>query len=109
MLTVLFSAQQPNYAVLKKETGVKIDLKTVIIKPLVASVLCGVSAYGVYTVVSKNAGLSNTLACLAGIAVAVLVYGISVLLMKTLVKNDILMLPKGEKIAKILEKYKLIV
>lgn len=98
-----------NYAVLKKETGVKIDLKTVIIKPLVASVLCGVSAYGVYTVVSKNAGLSNTLACLAGIAVAVLVYGISVLLMKTLVKNDILMLPKGEKIAKILEKYKLIV
>lgn len=98
-----------NYAVLKKETGVKIDLKTVIIKPLVASVLCGVSAYGVYTVVSKIAGLGNTLACLAGIAVAVLVYGISVLLMKTLVKNDILMLPKGEKIAKILEKYKLIV
>lgn len=98
-----------NYAVLKKETGVKIDLKTVIIKPLVASVLCGVSAYGVYTVVSKVAGFGNTLACLAGIAVAVLVYAISVLLMKTLVKNDILMLPKGEKIAKILEKYKLIV
>ncbi len=98
-----------NYAVLKKETGVKIDLKTVIIKPLVASVLCGVSAYGVYALVSKVAGLGNTLACLAGIAVAVLVYGISVLLMKTLVKNDILMLPKGEKIAKILEKYKLIV
>lgn len=98
-----------NYAVLKKETGVKIDLKTVIIKPLVASVLCGVSAYGVYALVSKVAGLGNTLACLAGIAIAVLVYGISVLLMKTLVKNDILMLPKGEKIAKILEKYKLIV
>jgi stage V sporulation protein B len=98
-----------NYAVLKKETGVKIDLKTVIIKPLVASVLCGVSAYGVYTVVSRVAGFGNTLACLAGIAVAVLVYGIFVLLMKTLVKNDILMLPKGEKIAKILEKYRLIV
>ncbi|MBR5441360.1 MAG: polysaccharide biosynthesis protein [Clostridia bacterium] len=98
-----------NYAVLKKETGVKIDLKTVIIKPLIASVLCGVSAYGMYLVVTRVVGLGNTLACLAGIAVAVLVYGISVLLMKTLVKNDILMLPKGEKIAKILEKYKLIV
>ncbi len=98
-----------NYAVLKKETGVKLDLKTVIIKPLVASVLCGVSAYGVYALVSRVAGLGNTLACLAGIAVAVLVYGVSVLLMKTLVKNDVLMLPKGEKIAKILEKYKLIV
>ena len=98
-----------NYAVLKKETGVKIDLKTVIIKPLIASVLCGVSAYGMYLVVTRFVGLGNTLGCLAGIAVAVLVYGISVLLMKTLVKNDILMLPKGEKIAKILEKYKLIV
>ena len=98
-----------NYAVLKKETGVKIDLKTVIIKPLIASVLCGVSAYGMYLVVTRFVGLGNTLGCLAGIAVAVLVYGISVLLMKTLVKNDIFMLPKGEKIAKILEKYKLIV
>ncbi|MBO5897312.1 MAG: polysaccharide biosynthesis protein [Clostridia bacterium] len=98
-----------NYAVLKKETGVKIDLKTVIIKPLIASVLCGAAAYGVYMVVANMVGLGNTLGCLAGIAVAVLVYGISVLLMKTLVKNDILMLPKGEKIAKILEKYKLIV
>ena len=34
---------------------------------------------------------------------------VSALLLKTLVKNDILLLPKGEKIAKILEKYKLIV
>lgn len=98
-----------NYAVLKKETGVRIDLKTVIIKPLVASVLCGASAYGMYALVTKVVGLGNTLACLAGIAAAVLVYAISVLLMKTLVKNDILMLPKGEKIAEILEKYKLIV
>ena len=50
----------------------------------------------------------QSLACLVSIGVAVLVYAISVLLMKTLVKDDILMLPKGEKLAKILEKYKLI-
>ena len=50
-----------------------------------------------------------SLSCIIAIGVAVVVYAISALLMKTLVKNDILMLPKGEKIAKILEKYKLIV
>jgi stage V sporulation protein B len=51
----------------------------------------------------------NSLACIVSIGVAVVVYAISALLLKTLVKNDILLLPKGEKIAKILEKYKLIV
>ena len=105
-----------NYAVLRKETGVRIDLKTVIIKPLIAAVLCGGAAYGAYAVLSNvltfgdmNSRLNGqSLACLVAIGVAVVVYAISVLLMKTLVKDDILMLPKGEKLAKILEKYKLI-
>ncbi len=98
-----------NFVVLKKETGVKIDTATVIIKPLVASVLCGGGAYGAYALLTRFAGIGNSVSCIIAVGVAVVVYAISVLLMKTLVKNDILMLPKGEKIAKILEKYKLIV
>ena len=105
-----------NYAVLRKETGVRIDIKTVIVKPLIAAVLCGAAAYGAYAVLCNiltfgdmNSRLNGqSLACLISIGVAVIVYAISVLLMKTLVKDDILMLPKGEKLAKILEKYKLI-
>ena len=50
----------------------------------------------------------QSLACLISVGIAVGIYGIFVLLSKTLVKDDILMLPKGEKLAKILEKYKLI-
>ena len=106
-----------NYLVLKKETGVKIEIKTVIIKPLIASVLCGGAAYGSYKLLSSVMTFGdmsgrlngNSLACIISIGVAVIVYAISVLLLKTLVKNDILLLPKGEKIAEILEKYKLIV
>ena len=106
-----------NFGVLKKETGVKIDFKTVILKPLIAAVLCGASAWVSYSFLSRvltfgDAGSrlnGNSLSCIIAIGVAVVVYAISALLMKTLVKNDILMLPKGEKIAKILEKYKLIV
>ncbi len=105
-----------NYAVLRKETGVRIDIKTVIVKPLIAAVLCGGAAYGSYAVLCNvltfgdmNSRLNGqSLACLVSIGVAVVVYAISVLFMKTLVKDDILMLPKGEKLAKILEKYKLI-
>lgn len=106
-----------NYAVLRKETGVRIDIKTVILKPLVSAVLCGVAAWGSYRLLSSVLTFGdmsgrlngNSLACIVSIGVAVVVYAISILLSKTLVKNDILLLPKGEKIAKILEKYKLIV
>ena len=106
-----------NYAVLRKETGVRIDIKTVIVKPLVSAVLCGAAAWGSYRLLSSVLTFGdmsgrlngNSLACIVSIGVAVVVYAISILLSKTLVKNDILLLPKGEKIAKILEKYKLIV
>lgn len=106
-----------NYIVLKKEAGVKIELMTVLVKPLIASVLCGGAAYGSYRLLSSVMTFGdmsgrlngNSLACIISIGVAVVVYAIAVLLLKTLVKNDILLLPKGEKIAEILEKYKLIV
>jgi stage V sporulation protein B len=105
-----------NYVVLRKETGFKIDVKSVIFKPLVSAVLCGGAAYGSFRVLSEfivfNEGSrlsGQSICCLLSIGVAVVVYAIAVLLLKTLVKNDILMLPKGEKIAEILEKYKLIV
>lgn len=106
-----------NFTVLKKETGVKIDIKTVLLKPLVCSVFCGAAAWGSYKLLGSVLTFGdmsgrlngNSLACLISIGVAVVVYAISILLSKTLVKNDILLLPKGEKFAEILEKYKLIV
>ena len=105
-----------NYSVLRKETGVRIEIKTVIIKPLISALLCGGAAWGSYKVLSSVLTFGDmssmlngrTLSCVISIGVAVLVYGVSVLLLKTLVKEDILMLPKGEKIAEILAKYKLI-
>ena len=104
-----------NVIVLRKETKVKIDIKSVLIKPLISSVVCGGAAFGSYKLLShfltfgEGSMLSGAnVSCLVAIGIAVLAYGICVLLTKTLVKDDILMLPKGEKIAKILEKYKLI-
>ncbi|MBR4287671.1 MAG: polysaccharide biosynthesis protein [Clostridia bacterium] len=104
-----------NYIVLRKETGVRLDIKSVFVKPIISSVVCGGAAYGSFRllhqfiVFNEDSRLSGrSLCCLLAIGVAVLAYGICVLLTKTLVKDDILMLPKGEKIAKILEKYKLL-
>ncbi len=105
-----------NYIVLKKETDIKLEVKSVFIKPLISSVLCFVAAWGSYKILSgiltfgDMSGRLNgqSLSCLISIGIAVLVYAISVLLTKTLVKDDVLMLPKGEKIAEILEKFKVL-
>ena len=51
---------------------------------------------------------SDTLGCIISIIIAIVVYATCILVSKTIVKDDILMLPKGEKIAEILEKYKLL-
>ncbi len=106
-----------DYYVLKKETGIKLDIKTVFVKPLIASVACGGAAMVSFKLLSSVLTFGDpssringeSVACIISIGVAVIVYAVFALLLKTLVKNDILLLPKGEKIAKILEKYKLIV
>ncbi len=105
-----------DYAVLKKETGIKLDWSKGLIKPLVSSVLCGGAAWGAYKLISTYVVFGSpdsrlngeTLACIISIIIAVVVYAVCILVSKTIVKDDILMLPKGEKIAEILEKYKLL-
>lgn len=42
------------------------------------------------------------------IAIAAIIYGVTMLLIKGITKKDFLMVPKGEKIAKILEKIHLL-
>ena len=53
-------------------------------------------------------GLSSNVSTVAAILVAVIVYVFAVLMTKAITKKDFLMLPKGEKIAEILEKLHLL-
>ncbi len=92
--------------VLIKRTRIKLDFITVFLKPLVSGIICGITALGGYFVLSKFA--SNGISTLLSIAVAAVFYVISLILLKTLAKDDILMLPKGEKLVKILAKRNLL-
>ena len=47
-------------------------------------------------------GIGRAVACLGSIVVAVLVYVVLIIVLKVLTYEDCLLLPKGEKIAKIL-------
>ena len=102
--------------VLKKETGMKYDLKTLLIKPLISSVLSAAAAFAVNGILNHFIGDYSISSVLTGqnistiiaVCAAVLVYAVALLLTGSLQKSDITMLPKGEKIAKVLEKYRLI-
>ena len=56
----------------------------------------------------KELGISSNVSTVAAILVAVIVYVFAVLMTKAITKKDFLMLPKGEKIAEILEKLHLL-
>ena len=92
--------------VLVKQTKIKLNFIMVFLKPFVSGIVCGITALGVYFVLSKF--FSNGISTLASIAVAAVFYVFSLILLKTLAKDDILMLPKGEKLVKILAKRNLL-
>ena len=72
-----------------------------IIRPGLASAIMGAATFMVYRVLS-NAISSWTLACLLSLAFAVVLYAVLVVFLRCLTYEDCMLLPKGEKIAKIL-------
>lgn len=88
---------------------IKINLLSVFLKPTICGALCGVSAYTSFGLCNRFIpdGFSLKLMLSLGVSIAFggIVYVISMLLVKGIAKDDIIMLPKGEKIAKILAKF----
>ena len=88
---------------LSKEAKVKINFIAIFLKPLIASVLSIGAAY-----LLRQAAvlvISGRLATCGAVFAAVVLYIFFMLRFKALSRHDILMLPKGEKVAKILEKH----
>lgn len=75
--------------------------------PLTASGIMGVAAFGIHKGLMA-AVKSNTIATLAACVAAVLIYGISLLLLKGLTEEELLSFPKGRMLVKIAKKLRLI-
>lgn len=84
---------------------------SVFAKPAAASALMGLGAWGVYGLAAKvladDQGVlsrsGNRLASAAAIGVAVIIYGVLVIALRAISKDDLKLMPKGEKIAKLLK------
>lgn len=91
-----------SFKVLRVKLRVKFDLKKNILRPAIATVIMGIIVYGAYNLCHMVVG--NTTSTLISIVVGVIVYGISILVLKVLTKEDIMMIPYGTKIYKLLVK-----
>lgn len=91
---------------LVREAKIRIDYGQAVIRPLAAGVLCAAGAWSAHGLLAHV--LSPGMAALLAVGIGAGVYAAAVLLLHAVTRDDVLMLPKGEKIAKILEKHALI-
>ena len=102
-----------NMYMLVKISGVKLDFKSMFFKPLLCAAISCVSAFACYKVFGTllegigdpSSRLNGvTIATFITVVAAVFAYVVSLLLTRGLSRDDVNMIPKGEKIAKVLEK-----
>ncbi len=105
-----------NLFFLLRISQVKINWLGIFLKPLIAAVLCAVTAFATHGIIVKIVPAdtassiinSDTFGTLAGVCLGGIVYIISILLLRGIIREDVIVMPKGDKIAKILEKYRLL-
>lgn len=88
------------YNVLKRTVKLKTPFSKMIVKPLIASGMMAVVSYGAYMLL--NSIIAPKLATIIALIVAVIVYAISIFVLKIFNEEDILMLPFGSKLYAIL-------
>lgn len=89
-----------NIAAILRVTKAGARVLGVFVKPLAASVLMGFLTRGVYQFISGYAG--NLISVFVSIAAGVVSYLILVLFLRALPRGDLMLIPKGEKIANFL-------
>ena len=95
-----------NYRGLRKYADVDLDLRSIFVKPLLASLIMGASAIGVYKGVFMATGSNLTSTGLA-IIMAVIVYFVMIFLTRAVTREELSMVPKGDLIYRIAAKLRL--
>jgi len=97
-----------NNRFLRTKAGVKLNVISLMIKPLISAVGCGSGAYIAYNAVIHIIGNGGRMQNAAAVALAMLfgafIYAFVILLIKGLPEHEIKLLPKGEKIFSLLVK-----
>ncbi|MDO5707796.1 MAG: polysaccharide biosynthesis protein [Andreesenia angusta] len=96
VLTYLTAATL-DFISVKKITKTKFDMMNTFIKPTICSLIMGLAVYLTYILLDSIIGAK--LSTVIAIGVGGLVYLIALVVLKAVTREDMMMLPKGEKIA----------
>ena len=90
---------------LKKNIKLDLTFLKFVIKPVLATAIMGICSYFIY---SNLLGIINgKLATIIAIIIAIVIYALAVVALKVFKKEEILMMPAGNKICKLLERLKI--
>lgn len=88
-----------------KYTGTDINIKNTFLKPVLSVLAMGVATFFSYRLFM---GIGATLAMVLSIGISAIIYFAMIVMLKTLDKDDIILLPKGEKIYSLMERFRLV-
>lgn len=88
-----------NFYFLARKTDMRLSVLKVFFRPLISAILCGAAAVGVYVGLTALLGQIKLLTLVA-IAVAALIYGLSLLLIGGVDRSDVALIPKLENLVK---------
>ena len=90
---------------LRKNIKLNLTFSKFVIKPVLATAIMGICSYFIY--LSLLGIISNKLATIVAIVVAVIIYALAIIVLKVFNKEEILRVPMGNKICAVLEKLKI--
>ena len=88
---------------LRRVMNMRLRWRAIFIKPLLAALLCGAAAWASDGLLGLV--IPTKIATVLAILIAMIVYIMALFLLRAIDKDEIIMLPKGQKIAQILEKH----
>lgn len=90
---------------LKRTIRLKLGIRKFVIKPIFATIIMAICSYFMYSLLLGI--IAEKLATIIAIVSAVVIYALAIVVLKVFTKQEIKMLPAGDKICMILEKLKI--
>lgn len=90
------------FTVLKKNMDIQFKFSKYIVKPIISTTIMSVCSYAIYIVLLKVVSLK--IAAIIAIVSAIVIYALAIISLKVFTKEEILMIPYGQKIYKTLVK-----
>ena len=90
---------------LRRNIKLNLTASKFVVKPVIATAIMGICSYFIYESILSSVGMK--IATIIAILAAILIYAIAAIVLKIFKKEEILQMPAGNKLYKILEKLKI--